>query len=47
MREGDGLRGRGESLVAVAETGGSVETSEGDINRYFGGVKGVAMTEIR
>ena len=36
MREGDGLRGRGETLGAVVETRGSRKTAEGHVKIYFG-----------
>ena len=46
MREGDRLRGRGEALGAVLETGDSGETYEGHVKRYFGGKKGAAARVI-
>ena len=33
-------------MVAVVETGGSIETAEVHSRRYFGGGKGVAATGI-
>ena len=46
MNEGDGLLGRGGALGAVVETGGSGETAEGRVRRYFCIVKGVAAMVI-
>ena len=46
MHKGDGLRGRGEALGAVVETGGSIETAEGQVRRYFVSGKGEASMEI-
>ena len=47
MRKVDGLRGRGEAPDAKMDTGGSRETSEGRVIRYFDGGKGAAATVIR
>ena len=47
MHKGDGLQGIWESPGAVVEIGGSVETAEGHVRRYFGGGKGAAATVIR
>ena len=46
MREGDGLRGRGEDPGAVLETVGIREIDEGQVKIYFGGKKGAAATGI-
>ena len=46
MREGDGLRGRGEAADAVVDTGVRGETYEGHVRRYFCSVKGAVATGI-
>ena len=47
MRKVDELRGRGEALVAVVETGSRRGKDEGHVRRYFGGIKGAAEMGIR
>ena len=47
MHKGNGLRGRGEYLGTVAETGNSGETAEGKVILYFGGGNRAAATGIR